>query len=416
MMRARARGWITGLCALTLLLAACASTAMPTLPPAPTDPGAGAPTLAPEDSLGVEEPLDLGPGATDLPAVDTAGWVRLEMPWLGYSLQLPPTWERVGPDTDDPVPSAVDIGERDPDTGIDLQQAAQQVAAAGLFEPMGLWAVDPASLMQVGLVAGAPYRIGADELEGVVGDSVVARASDLADPVLTPVELPMGTGFLAVYLDVADLSEHREVHLRTPAGRYLVLASTYPGLAEPELAADILAVARSIEPLAGDRSGERPAPSARPSGDADPELAALLPQRLGDATLIVRSVGGEDLVGDGITAGGTLAGGLGELVDAPGDVSLGLAVPAGSSEAPILVAAFRLRGVPVADVDAWLADFPGQIWSRETIEGKEVLGSVTDPDGRRTVLRTGSLAGDSVLFQVESSDPELTKAAIAALP
>jgi hypothetical protein len=245
---------------------------------------------------------------------------------------------------------------------------------------------------------------------------VVARASDLADPVLTPVELPMGTGFLAVYLDVADLSEHREVHLRTPAGRYLVLASTYPGLAEPELAADILAVARSIEPLAGDRSGERPAPSARPSGDADPELAALLPQRLGDATLIVRSVGGEDLVGDGISAGGTLAGGLGELVDAPGDVSLGLAVPAGSSEAPILVAAFRLRGVPVADVDAWLADFPGQIWSRETIEGKEVLGSVTDPDGRRTVLRTGSLAGDSVLFQVESSDPELTKAAIAALP
>jgi hypothetical protein len=229
------------------------------------------------------------------------------------------------------------------------------------------------------------------------------------------VSFPAGDGFQAVYLDANDLSEHREIHLRTPGGRYLLLASTYPGLAEPELAATVLAIAESIEPLAGDASGDRPAPSSGPEGNADPALEAFLPASIGQIALTVRSINGESLVGDGIATGGTVAGEFGRLVRAPGDVTVALAVPSGEATS-ILLAAYRLRGVDAAALHAFLASFPPQIWSTATVGGKEVLESIADESGSRTYLRVGDGAGEGVLFQVETADPALADEALAGLP
>ncbi len=50
------------------------------------------------------------------------------MPFLGYTMLLPPGFERVADDPDAPVPSSVDIGERDPQTAAALSAAAQRIA------------------------------------------------------------------------------------------------------------------------------------------------------------------------------------------------------------------------------------------------------------------------------------------------
>ena len=290
------------------------------------------------------------------------------MPWLGYALDLPAGWERVTGDPESPVPSFDLVAAQDPETAQDLQAVAQQLeGGGGLFDALGLWAIDPVSLMQVGLLAGTPYRVPAAALESGVGESVANRASELSEPVIEPITLPAGEGYRAAYLDGNDLSEHREVHLRTPSGRYLILASSYPGVAEPDLAARFVAIAESIRPLEGEESGERPEPSAGPEGRADPELQALLPTQVGDVELTTRSLNGELLVGGDVSTGGTVAGELGLLVDAPGDVSIALAVP--TDDTPLLVAAFRLAGADQASIAEFLAGLPPEIWSRGTIDG-----------------------------------------------
>lgn len=376
------------------------------------------PSAVPSTSVRPASSAVSSPGASaspEVPTIDTSGWSTYSMPFLGYSLALPPTWERVTSDPDAPVPSIAVIAGRDEVTAQALQAAAEQVAAGGLFASLGLWAVDPASLLQVGLLAGSPYRVTAEEFDGGVEQSVLDRASDQMTPIIGPVSFPAGDGFQAVYLDGTDLSEHREIHLRTPNGRYLLLASTYPGLAEPELAATVLAIAESIRPLPGAASGDRPAPSMGPDGNADPALAALLPEVVGGVVMTRRSLDGESLVGDGISAGGTVAGEFGRLVSAPGDVTVALAVPAGE-ETSILIAGYRFRGVEAAAVRDLLAGFPPQIWSTTTVGGREVLTSIADATGSRTYLRVGEGAGSGILFQVQATDPDLAAEALAGLP
>jgi len=347
------------------------------------------------------------------------------MPNLGFALSLPPGWERVGPDPQAPVPSIAQINTADPQTAGNLQTEAQAMAdGLGLFDALGMWSVDPGSLMQLGLLAGSPYRVSADELDVLVQQSVGNRASQMSDPSITPISLPAGEGYLAVYLDVNDLSEHREVHLRTATGRYLILASTYPGLAEPDLAATVLAIASTIRPMPGDLSGDVPAPSIGPQGDADPALTAQLPTSVSGIAMTRSSINGEELVGNGIAAGGTVAGEFGRLVSVPGDVSVALAVPAGG-ESPILVAGYRLRGVGTAAIDTFLASFPPEIWSPATVGGKQVLASVAGSDGTRTYLHVAPATGggavgggavDGELFQVQTTEPTLAQAALLQLP
>ena len=102
------------------------------------------------------------------------GDVRAEeaMPYLGYTIRLPGSWERVEGDASLPVPSIESIADRDQVTAQALAAAAEHIAAdGGLLDPMGLWAVDPASLLQLGVLAGDPYRIDADDLRASVDAS-----------------------------------------------------------------------------------------------------------------------------------------------------------------------------------------------------------------------------------------------------
>src|SRR5690349_22052309 len=118
------------------------------------------------------------------------------MPYLGFTVRLPAGWERVVGDTSQPVPSIASIADRDQVTAQAIAAAAEHLAAdGGLLDPMGLWAVDPTSLLQLGVLAGQPYRIASDDLRAQVELSMSERASDMGDRIIEPVVLPVGTGF-----------------------------------------------------------------------------------------------------------------------------------------------------------------------------------------------------------------------------
>jgi hypothetical protein len=183
------------------------------------------------------------------PTVDD-GWVDEAMPYLGYTVRLPSDWERVVGDATTPVPSISSIADRDQVTAQALVAAGEHIAAdGGLLDPLGLWAVDPASLLQLGVLAGDPYRVVGDDLRARVDASLSERASDMGDRSVEPVILPVGAGFRAVYLNATDLAQHVEYHLRTPTGRYLVLAASLPGLFRDQQMELIDAVARTMAPI-----------------------------------------------------------------------------------------------------------------------------------------------------------------------
>jgi hypothetical protein len=334
------------------------------------------------------------------------------MPGLGYAIDLPPDFERVTDDPQHPVPSIAAVAQRDPDTGTSLQIVASRLQAnAGIFADLGLWAIQPSSLLQIGVLAGLPYRIAASDLHAQVDQAVAARASPLEGSSIDVVELPAGTGFLAGYRNQSDLSLHREVHLRTPNGRYLVIAMSVPGTIDASTETEFLAIAGSLTPLPGAASGDTPAPSTGPEGHADTALEALLPDSVGTVTLEKRSANGEDFVGSGTQTGGTVIDALGSVVAAPGAVSVALAVPSASGSTRLLVAAYAATGVDEAKLAGMLAAFPSQVWSHQTIGGRDVLVSVAGSDRSRTYLR---VSGD-VLEQVETDDAALAQEAIAAL-
>ena len=351
------------------------------------------------------------------PAVDTDGWTQHAMPFLGYTLLLPPEFERVSDDPDAPVPSSADIAARDPQTAAALQVAAQRsLEAGGLFDGLGLWSVEPASLLQLGVLAGTPYRMTPADLGELVGQSVQERASELEDPVIQPISVPAGDGFLATYLASTDLAQHREVHLRTPTGRYLILATSLPGIADPALEQMVLAIAESLRAIPGS-AADAPAPANTPAEHADPDLESTLPERLAGIDLTRRSLGGETLVSSVETVTGSIVGELGRLVDAPGDVSVALAVPT-DTDAPLIIAAYRLRDVTLDQARAFVDSFPDEVWSDARIVGRDVRVSVVGvADNNRSWLHVAAGPdGDAVLYQVDAGRQALGLAAVAALP
>jgi len=363
------------------------------------------------------EGLAQSPGPDETaPAIGVSGWTEQVMPFLGYTVRLPPGFERVGRDPAMPVPSSASIVDRDPKTGEALSAAAQRIRDnGGLFDAFGLWSIDPGPLLQLGILAGQPYRVGAGELRDMVEQSVLERASELEDPVVEAISLPAGSGFLAVYLDATDLAQHREVHLRTPTGRYLVLATTLPGLADDGIAQTVEAIAGSLRPIP-ESAADLATPVVSSADSADAALEATLPERIGGVTLTRRSIAGESLVSSVDTVTGSLAGELGRLVNAPGDVSVALAVPTDGAQ-PLLVAGYRLRGVTRDSAQAFVDSFPDDIWSTTRVAGKEVRMSVQGDTGNRTWLHVAAGPdGDTVLYQVDAGKPSLGLAAVAALP
>ncbi len=356
-----------------------------------------------------------GPDKT-APAMDISGWTEQVMPFLGYTVRLPPGFERVGGDPALPVPSSASIVDRDPQTGEALSAAAQRIHDnGGLFDAFGLWSIDPGPLLQLGILAGQPYRVGAGELRDIVEQSVLERASELEDPVVEAVSVPAGSGFLAVYLDTTDLAQHREVHLRTPTGRYLVLATTLPGLADDSIAQTVEAIAGSLRPLP-DSAADLATPVMSSADSADAALEATLPERVGGVILTRRSIAGESLVSSVDSVTGSIAGELGRLVNAPGDVSVALAVATDGTQ-PLLVAGYRLRGVTRDAAQAFVDSFPDDIWSTTRVAGKQARMSVQGDTGNRTWLHVAAGPdGDTVLYQVDAGKPSLGLAAVAALP
>jgi hypothetical protein len=337
------------------------------------------------------------------------------MPYLGFTVRLPAGWERVVGDTSQPVPSIASIADRDQVTAQAIAAAAEHLAAdGGLLDPMGLWAVDPTSLLQLGVLAGQPYRIASDDLRAQVELSMSERASDMGDRIIEPVVLPVGTGFRAMYLNAMDLAQHVEYHLRTPTGRYIVLASSLPGLFDEASSAQVDAVARSLTAIpgsAGDRAAPGPVESSAPAAD----LLASLPTRVGGVDLERRVLDGESLVSSTDEASGSLASSLGVLLDAPADLTLGLAVPA-SGEQDLLIAAYALDGIDRSSLDEVVATFPDEVWTRTSLGPTEVLASVRGDGGRRTWLWTGALPdGDAVLYQIDATNAPLARAAIRAM-
>ncbi len=357
--------------------------------------------------------LLVGPPAAVGAVSDEA--IEEAMPYLGYTLRLPAGWERVIGDTTTPVPSIGSIADRDQVTAQALVAAGEHIAAdGGLLDPMGLWAVDPVSLLQLGVLAGQPYRVAADDLRAHVDASIAERASDMSEPSIEPVALPAGAGFRARYLNAVDLAEHVEYHLRTPTSRYLVVAASLPGLFDGSLTATLDQVARSLTPIPGS-SADRPAPVPVASSAPAADLLATLPEHVAGIELERQLLGGESLVASTGEASGSLASSLGVLLDAPADLTFAIGVPA-TSDQQLLIAAYALAGIDQVALDAVVATFPAQVWTRTRVGPRAVLASLRGEGGRRTWLWTGSLPnGDAVLYQVDATNAPLARSAIRAV-
>ncbi len=339
------------------------------------------------------------------------------MPFLGYTMLLPPGFERVTGDTSAPVPSSASIVDRDPQTGQALSAAAQRIHDnGGLFDGMGLWSIDPSSLLQLGVLAGEPYRVGAGDLQGIVEQAVVERASDLERPgrpghqrpgrQRLPRRLP---GCAPTSPSIASSISGR------PTGRYLDPGHELPGHRRHVARGDG-ARHRRLAPAHHGSAADLPDPGTPTTGPADAALEATLPDHIAGVPLTRRSLAGESLVSSTDTVTGSIAGELGRVVPAPGDVTLALAVPTDGA-APLLIAGYRLAGVSVMDAQAFIDSFPADVWSDARVAGHDVRVSVVGDGGARTWLHVASGPdGDSVLYQVDSSKPALGLAAVAALP
>jgi hypothetical protein len=382
--------------------------------------GCAAPRVPPSPAVtprppGPTDGSDTAAQATPGPSlIDTSGWLAVSMQALGFQIELPSDFEVVGDDPSAPVVDFNAIAQYDPGVASGLQTQAQRIAdSAGVFADLGLWAIEPESLVQVGVLAGSPYRVSSTaDLRSIVEGAVAQRATPLEGSSIDGIELPAGVGFLAGYRDQTDLGAHLEVHLMTPTGRYLVLVmSLQSATLDDANESRFLAIAGSLAPLVGTASGDVPPPPSTPPYHAAADLEALLPESVGGVALERRSLNGEDLVGGSVGSAGTILDAVGSLVPTPGRVSVALAVPAEGS-ADLLIAAYRLDGVSSDAIQARLGLFPSQVWSHQTVGGHEALVSVVGSDGSQTWL----LVAGNVLEEIDSSDATLAEEAISALP
>jgi hypothetical protein len=161
----------------------------------------------------------------------------------------------------------------------------------------------------------------------------------------------------------------------------------------------------AVDPNASD------APVAE-SHDA-PELEALLPASLNGATFDIQSglgdsILGADAFGTSMTSFLTGAG------KTPADLEIAQASPTGDFDGSI--GAYRVAGVGASSVrdaliQAWKGDTPGLVVSQVTLGGT----TVTKADFGAETVPSYLYERDDVVFDIETTDPNIATAAIAAI-
>ena len=223
-----------------------------------------------------------------------------------------------------------------------LSAAAQRIHDnGGLFDA---WACGPStrpSLLQLGVIAGQPYRVSARRAAGhrrAVGHRACIGPGGPRRP---GHQRPGGQRLPG---RVPGRHGPGPAHARSTCGRPPGATSSWPrpcpGIADAATEATVEAIAGSLRPIPGS-AADLPTPVTGSADSADPALEATLPDHLGAVALTRRSIAGESLVSSTDSVTGSIAGELGRLVNAPGDVSVALAVPTDST-APLLIAGYRL--------------------------------------------------------------------------
>ncbi len=165
-------------------------------------------------------------------------------------------------------------------------------------------------------------------------------------------------------------------------------------------------------PGASEPPAESPAPT--PEGThAAPDLEAMLPGKLNETALTTESDTG-DAVLDAWTR--VMVTFLDKVGKAPADLELAQAYDA-TSGLDVSVMAFRLKGIPAADLqqavsDGLIAGSPALVKSVVTLSGKEVTKLASAEDGWNTYLYP---KGD-VVYIVGTSDETLATTALSTIP
>ena len=168
----------------------------------------------------------------------------------------------------------------------------------------------------------------------------------------------------------------------------------------------------SESPGASEFPSDSPAPT--PEGThAAPDLEALLPDKLNETALTTESDTG-DAVLDAWTR--VMVTFLTKVGKTPADLELAQAYDAASG-LDVSVMAFRLKGVPAADLqqavsDGLIAGSPALEKSVVTLSGKEVTKLASAEDGWNTYLYP---KGD-VVYVVGTSDETLAATALSTIP
>ena len=210
---------------------------------------------------------------------------------------------------------------------------------------------------------------------GIVEQTVAERASDMADPVIQAISVPAGSGFLAVYLDATDLAQHQEIHLRTPTGRYLILATSYPGIADPDARGDGAGHRRVAAAPSLARPLTCPIRARPPTAPPIPRSRRRSRTTSAGSTLTRRSLAGESLVSSTRhRRPAPSRASSGRLVAAPGDVTRRPRRADRRRRAAAHRRATGSHGVTPEAAQAFVDSFPDDIWSDARVAGHDVAG------------------------------------------
>jgi hypothetical protein len=239
-------------------------------------------------------------------------------------------------------------------------------------------------------------------------EQAVIERDDLGDQAFSAVD-PSGATFLQlragpVVVYLAGTPETSATDVDSMASAFdIALGGDGGDIAPPAPSDDI--------GLGSDDPGAFPAPS-----QAAPELAALLPARVGDLQMDITSLTGADFLGEDPGSRAVLAAlreaGLGaeDLKVAEGYDSLG--------ETDLSMLAVRVDGMPVEQtrdlvLDVWLAaSGPGIQQDTVTLAGEEWLRIDYGDESRKDYV----LLRDDVVIDVTTADPALAERVAEALP